>query len=502
MADLYVFDDGTVIDVSAVDGEFSIIPVAGIQGPPGATGPAGAAGPAGSAGNPGAAATISLGSVSTGPVGSQAYVTNTGTSSAAVFNFTLPGGVAGATGAQGVAGSPGAQGIQGERGLQGIPGEIGPSGPAGATGATGAQGIQGIQGIQGERGATGPAGATGAQGNAGVSLDIQGTVSSYANLPTNAQPGDAWIVLSDGKLYFRDATGFPADGQGVPFQGPQGIQGPIGPAGVAGPTGAQGIPGVAGPAGSVGATGATGAQGIQGIQGQKGDTGRGFTWRGAFSGSNTYAVDDVVSFSGSSYVCLTAGTTQSPTGSPSSWSLFASKGDAGSDGAQGIQGIQGLTGPPGADSTVPGPTGATGATGPAGTTTWSGLTDVPSDIVYASTAQTLASKRITQRVNTVASSATPAINTDTTDLFTITALAANITSMTTNLTGTPTDGQKLMIRIKGAAAQTITWGASFSSSGVATLLALTVAGKTHTVGLVWDAALQDWVCVAVDAVGY
>ena len=35
MADLYVFDDGTVIDVSAVDGEFSIVPVAGIQGPPG-----------------------------------------------------------------------------------------------------------------------------------------------------------------------------------------------------------------------------------------------------------------------------------------------------------------------------------------------------------------------------------------------------------------------------------------------------------------------------------
>lgn len=33
-------------------------------------------------------------------------------------------------------------------------------------------------------------------------------------------------------------------------------------------------------------------------------------------------------------------------------------------------------------------------------------------------------------------------------MFTITALAAAITSFTTNLSGTPTTGQKLIIRIK------------------------------------------------------
>jgi hypothetical protein len=81
-------------------------------------------------------------------------------------------------------------------------------------------------------------------------------------------------------------------------------------------------------------------------------------------------------------------------------------------------------------------------------------------------------------------------------------LAENITSMTTGLTGTPTDGQKLLIRIKGAAAQTIAWGVSFISSGVATLPTTTVAGRTHTVGLIWDSAVQDWVCVAVDGIGY
>lgn len=106
------------------------------------------------------------------------------------------------------------------------------------------------------------------------------------------------------------------------------------------------------------------------------------------------------------------------------------------------------------------------------------------------------------RIATTASSATPAINTDTCDQFEITALAAAITSMTSGLTGTPVDGQQLLIRIHGAAAEAITWGTSFVSSGVATLLATTVAGKTHMIGLMYDSVAAKWVCVAVDAVGY
>lgn len=107
------------------------------------------------------------------------------------------------------------------------------------------------------------------------------------------------------------------------------------------------------------------------------------------------------------------------------------------------------------------------------------------------------------RINSTASSATPAINTDTTDQFNITALAAAITSMTSSLTGTPRDGQHLMIRIKdNGTARAITWGTSFVSSGVATLLATTVISKTHLIGLIYDSAAAKWVCVAVDAVGY
>jgi hypothetical protein len=107
------------------------------------------------------------------------------------------------------------------------------------------------------------------------------------------------------------------------------------------------------------------------------------------------------------------------------------------------------------------------------------------------------------RVTTITSSATPSINTDTCDLVTITAQAADITSMTTNLTGAPSNGQKLLIRIKdNGTPRAITWGSSFQSSGVATLLATTVISKVHHIGVVYDSVLGKWVCMAVDSAGY
>lgn len=124
-------------------------------------------------------------------------------------------------------------------------------------------------------------------------------------------------------------------------------------------------------------------------------------------------------------------------------------------------------------------------------------------IVGTTDTQTLTNKAITPRINTVTSSATPSINVGTTDQFNITALAADITSMTTNLTGTPVDGQKLLIRIKdNGTARAIAWGASFVSSGVATLLTTTVISKTHLNLFIYDAVATKWVCVAVDATGY
>jgi len=53
----------------------------------GPTGPTGLTGPAGSAG---AAATITVGTVTTGSARSSASITNSGTSSAATFDFSIP----------------------------------------------------------------------------------------------------------------------------------------------------------------------------------------------------------------------------------------------------------------------------------------------------------------------------------------------------------------------------------------------------------------------------
>lgn len=102
---------------------------------------------------------------------------------------------------------------------------------------------------------------------------------------------------------------------------------------------------------------------------------------------------------------------------------------------------------------------------------------------------------ILPRSGTVASSATPSINTNNIDFFTITALAANITSMTSGLTGTPVSGQVLKIRIKdNGTARTITWGASFASRG-ATLPTTTVLGKYQYNGFLWNEVTSTWDCV-------
>jgi hypothetical protein len=65
-------------------------------------------GSAGPTGPSGVAATVSVGTVTTGAAGSLAAVTNSGTAAAAVLNFTIPQGVAGANGSGG--GTGGASG--------------------------------------------------------------------------------------------------------------------------------------------------------------------------------------------------------------------------------------------------------------------------------------------------------------------------------------------------------------------------------------------------------
>lgn len=111
-----------------------------------------------------------------------------------------------------------------------------------------------------------------------------------------------------------------------------------------------------------------------------------------------------------------------------------------------------------------------------------------------SSTNTLTNKRVTPRVTTITSSATPTVNTDNCDAVDITALAAAITSMTTNLSGTPSNFDKLLYRIKdNGTARAITWGASFVANGVA-LPTTTVISKLLTVGFIWNGST--WGCVA------
>lgn len=98
----------------------------------------------------------------------------------------------------------------------------------------------------------------------------------------------------------------------------------------------------------------------------------------------------------------------------------------------------------------------------------------------------------TRIVTTVTQSATPAINTDVTDIASITGLAQDITSMTTNLTGTPVAGQLLMVQITGTATRAITWGAKFASTTIAlptttsSTTMLRIAFQYNGVSTVWD----------------
>ena len=115
-----------------------------------------------------------------------------------------------------------------------------------------------------------------------------------------------------------------------------------------------------------------------------------------------------------------------------------------------------------------------------------------------SSTNTFTNKRWTARVGNTTSSATPTINTDNVDIYKLTAQTADITSFTTNLSGTPVDGDILEIQVTGTATRGITWGSSFVSSTV-TLPTTTVGTATLTVVLQYYTTSSygnnKWVCV-------
>ena len=198
--------DNEIVTVDYLEQYVADHAVEGPQGPQGDPGPAGA---------DGAAATIAVGSVTTGEAGTQASVTNAGTSSAAVLNFTIP------RGDKGDKGDTGDAGPQGERGPQGE------QGPAGADGARGPQG---------------PAGADGAAATIAVGTVTTGAAGSKAAV-TNEGTSSAAV------LNFTIPQGAKGD------KGDKGEKGDTGPQGERGPAGADGADGARGPQGPVGPAG-------------------------------------------------------------------------------------------------------------------------------------------------------------------------------------------------------------------------------------------------------
>jgi hypothetical protein len=141
-----------------------------------------------------------------------------------------------------------------------------------------------------------------------------------------------------------------------------------------------------------------------------------------------------------------------------------------------------------------------------GSTTLHSLTDVDDSakatgkaLVYNSVsgkweASTVASGAT--RSSTITSSSSPTPNADTTDIFTVTAQAVGATFGAP--TGTPVEGQALLIRIKdNGSTRSLAYNAVYRALGV-TLPSATTASKTLYLGMIYNAVDTKWDIIGVN----
>ena len=216
-----------------------------------------------------------------------------------------------------------------------------------------------------------PAAVTSASCNQFLLIDITALAQGWINgtIPNN---GVALALTSAAGTFFFDSKESLFTGNGPELEVVFSAQGPAGPQG---PQGIQGPQGLQGNAGMPGIDGATGPQGPAGTNGTS------FIFRGEFSNDVTYAINDVVSYNGSSYIATIANQGEDAPGTNAIWSLMAQAGAPGAQGAQGAQGApgadgaRGLTGAPGLPGAQgpPGVQGLPGLQGPQGPGGFSGM---------------------------------------------------------------------------------------------------------------------------------
>ena len=121
----------------------------------------------------------------------------------------------------------------------------------------------------------------------------------------------------------------------------------------------------------------------------------------------------------------------------------------------------------------------------------SGTNTFPTSVATLTGSQTLTNKRITKRITSTASSGSPTPNADTDDGYFLTALAAAATFGAPS--GTPTDGQPLLIRIKDdGTARTLAFNATYRFSTDLPAPTTTVLSKTLYLLFAYNSADSKW----------
>ncbi len=117
-------------------------------------------------------------------------------------------------------------------------------------------------------------------------------------------------------------------------------------------------------------------------------------------------------------------------------------------------------------------------------------------VVTVGGTQTLTGKRNTLRIGTETSSATSTPTSDSVDQWNVTALAA--ADVIAAPTGTPTDGQKLVLRIKSdSTPRALSFNAIYRDGSDVAFPTTTQASKTMYLGFAWNQADTRWDLLAV-----